>query len=103
MSTKLKNTQDNLADTKNTLNTVKDDLNKTTNALKQIVKSLINSGAWDPNANSTSASTTDLRGGIKQGINIAYGNINLFGGTQDGNSYIRTNSGQTENDLAGGI
>jgi hypothetical protein len=117
LSTKLKSTQDDLADTNTRLQETKDDLantkvelnnvrnalTETTNALKQIVKSLINSGAWDPNANSTSAATTNLSGGVTQGINIAYGNINLFGGTQDGNSYIRTNSGQTENDLAGGI
>ena len=73
------------------------------NALKSIVKSLIDSGAWDPNASSDGAKDVSLRGGLKSGINIAYGNINLFGGTPDGNHYIRTNFGQTEDDLAGGI
>lgn len=34
---------------------------------------------------------------------IASGNINVFGGTPDGSSYIRTNAGQTENDITAGI
>lgn len=70
-------------------------------ALKSIVGSLRRSGAWDPNA--TPDPNTSLSGGVKSGIDIAYGNINLFGGTPDGDHYIRTNSGQTEDDLAGGI
>lgn len=73
------------------------------NALKQIIKSLIDNGAWDPNASSDSAKDISLSGGLKSGIHLAYGNINLFGGTPDGDHYIRTNSGQTEDDLAGGI
>ena len=73
------------------------------NALKSIVKNLTDSGAWDPNASSDNVKNVSLRGGLKSGINIAYGNINLFGGTPDGDHYIRTNSGQTEDDLAGGI
>ncbi len=62
-------------------------------ALKKIIANLENSGAW----------TGDLTGGFNSGRNIATGNINLFGGTADGNSFIRTNSGHTENDLAGGL
>lgn len=69
--------------------------------LGNIVDSLRSAGAWDNGANYTP--TVPLRGGLKEGVNIAYGNINLFGGTPDGNSYIRTNSGSTNNDLAGGI
>ena len=78
-------------------------VNDSNNALKQIIKSLIDNGAWDPNASSDGAKDVSLRGGLKSGINIAYGNINLFGGTPDGDHYIRTNSGQTDDDLAGGI
>lgn len=67
------------------------------NELKETVFKLIsnleNSGAW----------SGGLKGGFKEGRNIATGNINIFGGTPDGASFIRTNSGQTENDLAGGI
>ena len=67
------------------------------NELKETVFKLIsnleNSGAW----------SGGLKGGFKEGRNIATGNINIFGGTPDGASFIRTNSGQSENDLAGGI
>lgn len=71
------------------------------NALKGIVGSLRHAGAWD--SETTPDNSIDLRGSVKQGVNIAYGNINLFGGTPDGNSFIRTNNGSTENDLSGGI
>ena len=62
-------------------------------ALNKIIANLENSGAW----------TGGLTGGFNSGRNIATGNINIFGGTTDGNSFIRTNNGQTENDLAGGL
>ena len=62
-------------------------------ALTKIIANLKNSGAW----------TGGLSGDFNSGRDIATGNINIFGGTTDGNSFIRTNSGQTENDLAGGL
>ena len=62
-------------------------------ALKKIIANLEESGAW----------TGGLSGGFNSGRDIATGNINIFGGTADGNSFIRTNNGQTENDLAGGL
>jgi hypothetical protein len=65
---------------------------KLKSALTNIIENLKESGAWEG----------DLDGYIVQGRNIATGNINIFGGTPDGNSFIRTNSRQTENDLAGG-
>ena len=61
--------------------------------LNKIIANLEASGAWTGGAN----------GNFVSGRNIATGNINIFGGTPDGNSFIRTNSGKTENDLAGGI
>ena len=63
------------------------------NALRKIIENLEGSGAW----------TGGLTGSFNQGRNIATGNINVFGGTPDGNSFIRTNNGSTENDLSGGI
>ena len=62
-------------------------------ALKKIIANLEESGAW----------TGGLSGDFNSGRDIATGNINIFGGTTDGNSFIRTNNGQTENDLAGGL
>lgn len=62
-------------------------------ALMKLINNLENSGAW----------SGGLAGNLNSGRNLATGNINLFGGTADGSSFIRTNNGQTENDLAGGI
>ena len=62
-------------------------------ALMKLINNLENSGAW----------SGGLAGGLNSGRNLATGNINLFGGTADGSSFIRTNNGQTENDLAGGV
>lgn len=59
----------------------------------KIIANLTASGAWQGGIN----------GNFVPNRNIATGNINIFGGTPDGNSFIRTNSGRTENDLAGGI
>lgn len=61
--------------------------------LTKLVSNLEKSGAW----------AGGLKGNFKDGRNIATGNINIFGGTPDGNSFIRTNNGSTENDLSGGI
>ena len=62
-------------------------------ALMKLINNLENSGAW----------SGGLAGGLNSGRSIATGNINLFGGTADGSSFIRTNNGKTENDLAGGV
>ena len=71
--------------------------NKLKGALTNLLQNLKDSGAW----NQTGA--TIFEGSLKSGRNIATGNINIFGGTTDGNSFIRTNNGSTENDLAGGV
>ena len=63
------------------------------NTLNKIIANLEESGAW----------SGGLSGDFNNGRDIATGNINIFGGTADGNSFIRTNNGQTENDLAGGL
>lgn len=64
--------------------------------LRKIVQSLANNGSWH-------AEGDLLDGDFNQGHGVASGTINLFGGVADGGSYIRTNSGHTENDLTGGI
>lgn len=61
--------------------------------LTKLISNLEKSGAW----------AGGLKGNFKEGRNIATGNINIFGGTPDGNSFIRTNNGSTENDLSGGV
>lgn len=78
--------QRQIQDQANKNNDLKDTLTK-------IISNLEKSGAW----------AGGLKGNFKEGRNIATGNINIFGGTPDGNSFIRTNNGNTENDLSGGI
>ena len=71
--------------------------NKTKGAFEALLRNLKGSGAW------IQTGDTIFDGYLAPNRNIATGNINLFGGTPDGSSFIRTNNGQTENDLAGGI
>lgn len=78
--------QRQIQDQANKNNDLKDTLTK-------IISNLEKSGAW----------AGGLKGNFKEGRNLATGNINIFGGTPDGNSFIRTNNGSTENDLSGGI
>jgi len=78
---------------KQEIQTLKEQGSKSEQALQKIITNLEQSGAW----------SGGLTGGFIQGRNLATGNINIFGGTPDGTSFIRTNNGQSENDLAGGI
>lgn len=78
-------------------NNLKNEYNKLKDAFTTVLQNLQNSGAWKQTGN------TIFEGSFNAGRNIATGNINLFGGTVDGNAFIRTNNGKTENDLAGGI
>jgi hypothetical protein len=61
------------------------------NALTKVLTDLKGSGAWTSGNNVLTGSMTANR-------HIASGNINLFTGTTDGNTFIRTTSGQNEND-----
>lgn len=85
----------------NTINNYIDDSNskigKINDSLANILNNLKNSGAWNQTGD------TIFDGSLNSGRNIATGNINLFGGSTDGNYFIRTNSGATENDMAGGL
>lgn len=66
------------------------------NALKKLLQNLHETGAWSYDGNI-------LNGHLNNGRNLATGNINLFGGSVDGGSFIRTNSGHSENDITAGI
>lgn len=78
-------------------NNLKTEYNQLKGAFTALLQNLKNSGAWNQTGN------TIFEGNLRPDRNIATGNINLFGGTVDGNAFIRTNNGKTENDLAGGI
>ena len=66
--------------------------------IRKIVQSLINNGSW-----SAPQGQDILDGDFISGHGVASGNINFFGGTQDGAHYIRTNGGHTEDDVTAGI
>lgn len=66
--------------------------------IRKIVQSLINNGSW-----SAPQGQDILDGDFISGHGVASGNINFFGGTQDGGHYIRTNGGHTEDDVTAGI
>ena len=74
-----------------------DEYNKLKGALEKLLTDLKGSGAW------IQTGSTVFEGSLDPNRHLATGNINLFGGTTDGNAFIRTNNGSTENDLAGGI
>lgn len=84
------------------LNAIDDEMGRLTaenqglrKALQKLIDNLYNSGAL------TSKDLDNFD--FKDGRNIATGNINFFGGKADGNSFIRTNNGKTENDVTAGI
>lgn len=66
--------------------------------IRKIVQSLINNGSW-----SAPQGQDILDGDFISGHGVASGNINFFGGTQDGGHYIRTNGSHTEDDVCAGI
>lgn len=83
---------------KNDIQNIKNELSKHDNVLRKIVQSLINNGSW-----SAPQGQDILDGNFVSGHGVASGNINFFGGTQDGGHYIRTNGSHTEDDVTAGI
>ena len=81
----------------NQINNIQQNLGKNNDALQKILQALKNIGVWNQTGG------TIFEGQFAPGKSIAGGNINVFGGTQDGDSWIRTNPGQTENDITAGI
>lgn len=87
-----------LQDIKNQIQNIKNELAKHDRVLRKIIQSLINNGSW-----SAPQGQDILDGDFVSGHGVASGNINFFGGTQDGGHYIRTNGGHTEDDVTAGI
>ena len=75
------------------VNRLKQEISQLKTALQKIVTNLYEGG----NATSNDVNNFEINN------HIASGNINLYGGTADGQTLIRTHKGQAENDLAGGI
>jgi len=81
----------------NAINQIRNELGDVQDALRRILTKLVEIGVWNQTGN------TIFEGTFVNGMGIAGGSINLFGGSMDGSSYIRTNNGRTENDLSGGV
>jgi len=88
----LKQVIENISNEVNNLKQEVNNLKANNEKLDKIIQNLINSGAWNSDTND-----------FNPNRNIATGNINFFGGSTDGGSFIRTNNGQTENDVTAGI
>ena len=71
--------------------------NELKDAFTKLLEDLKGSEAWEQTGD------TIFKGNLKPNRHLATGNINLFGGQPDGQYFIRTNNGSTENDLTGGI
>lgn len=67
-------------------------------ALQKILENLNKTGTIT-NYDSNNISTYNF----VNGRDIASGNINIFGGTPDGDSFIRTNNNKSENDITAGV
>lgn len=89
---------DAIEELKNGMSDQNANMNKMLSAVEKILQNLKNSGAW-----TVPESGSIWDGSMTADRNIATGNINVFGGTPDGSTFIRTNNTSTENDLAGGI
>lgn len=85
-----------IAELQKGMESTNNDVQKMKKALIKLLTNLKNAGGWV-------AEGDILDGDVKKGVGLAYGTMNHFGGTPDGNSYIRTNNKQTENDTVGGI
>jgi len=88
------NLQNDISNMKKDISYLKDENKVLRGALQKIINNLNSSDAITNNNINTYA--------FRSGRNIATGNINLFGGTPDGNSFIRTNSGKSNNDITAG-
>ena len=91
------NVKKDISNINNQITNIQQQLGNSNDALQKVLQSLKNIGVWNQTGG------TIFEGQFAPGMSIAGGNINLFGGSQDGSSWIRTNNGQTENDITAGI
>ena len=76
---------------------IKNMLNSNQEAFKKLLQHLENIHVWQHTGDDI------LKGNFAPGMGVAGGNINVFTGSADGNTWIRTNSGKTENDIVAGV
>lgn len=93
----IKNLGDEITQIKKDITNIQQQLGHNNSALEKILQQLKNIGVWNQTGG------TIFEGDFVPGKSIAGGNINIFGGAQDGEAWIRTNNGQSENDITAGI
>ena len=93
----INNVKKDISNINNQITNIQQQLGHNNDVLQKILHQLKQIGVWNQTGG------TIFEGQFAPGMGIAGGNINLFGGTQDGNAWIRTNNGQTENDITAGI
>jgi prefoldin subunit 5 len=93
----LTNIKQDVTNLNNKYNQLQQQMTSNNDALGKILQALKNIGVWNQTGD------TIFKGEFAPGMSVAGGNINLFGGSADGGSWIRTNAGQTENDITAGI
>ncbi|MGG5368358.1 hypothetical protein [Enterococcus sp. DIV0240a] len=94
----INNIQEQINNINDEITNINNHMNDYDALFKKILEQLESIGVWIHNDGDEITN-----GDFVPGMGIAGGNINLFSGTADGNTWIRTNPGKTENDLAGGV
>ena len=87
------NIKQDISNIQGDITNIENKLDSNNAALEKILNHLESIGVWQGGIN----------GDFQSGKGIAGGSINIFGGTLDGDYYIRTSSENKENDLAGGV
>ncbi|HFJ7568950.1 TPA: hypothetical protein ACGVV9_001712 [Enterococcus faecium] len=100
----INNIKNELGDIKKEINNMKQEiqdiknmLNSNQEAFKKLLQHLENIHVWQHTGDDI------LKGNFAPGMGVAGGNINVFTGSADGNTWIRTNPGKTENDIVAGV
>lgn len=104
---KIEDIESEINDIKQEINEIKEEINNINNEITEIkegnaklegfvnklIANLEEKGVW----------SGGQEGDFVAGMGIAGGNINLYGGSLDGSTWIKTNNKRNENDLAGGV
>lgn len=93
MADEINKNHNNITNLQKSLGDLTNVVNKQGAFINKLISNLADKGVWSGGQD----------GDFAEGMGIAGGNINLFGGTVDGSSWIRTNNGRTENDITAGI
>ncbi|PEH49564.1 hypothetical protein [Enterococcus faecium] len=98
LQNQINNINNEINDIKGDITNINNQMNQYDSLFKKILEQLEEIGVWIHNDGDEITN-----GDFVPGKGIAGGNINVFSKEADGDYWIRTNSGKTENDLLGGV